>query len=62
MKVHNTSVVCPICTKPQRYLGPHVQRAHKDDPLVALELAISALVEEVRVLREENSELRSKII
>jgi hypothetical protein len=58
LKVHNNSVNCPICHKPQRYLGPHIQKVHKDDPLVALELGITALVEEVRHLRAENRELR----
>ena len=58
LKVHNGSVKCPICTKAQRYLGPHIQKAHRDDPLVALELGITALVEEVRQLRAENRELR----
>lgn len=58
LKVHNNSVKCPICNKPQRYLGPHIQKAHQDDPLVALETMISALVEEVRTLRVENAQLR----
>lgn len=58
LKVHNNSVKCPICNKAQRYLGPHIQKTHQDDPLVALETMISALVEEVRNLRVENAQLR----